>query len=117
MTDQDFISRGFKQFPPTPHLDPDGMETHFQKRYDDEVGKRYFITVNKWKAFEHPYTHERFEPTYEYSAQLYKKSGRHDAKAVDFLFHSTWTLDEVEDYMQKLFDTGLFDYYEKWDEY
>lgn len=116
MTDQDFISRGFKRFPPTPHLDPDSMETHFQKRYDDEVGKRYFITVNKWKAFEHPYTHEKFEPSYEYSIQLYKKGGRHDAKAVDLLFHSTWTLDEVEDYMQKLFDTGLFDYYEKWDE-
>lgn len=116
MTDQDFIQRGFKQFPPTPRLDPDSMETHFQKRYDDEVGKRYFITVNKWKEFEHPYTHEKFESTYEYSVQLYKKSGRHDAKAVDFLFHSTWTLDEVEDYMQKLFETGLFEYYEKWED-
>ena len=45
--------------------------------------------------------------------QLYKKDGRRDAKAVDFLFHSTWSVDEVEEQMEKLFETGLFEYYEK----
>jgi hypothetical protein len=92
------------------------METHFQKRYDDEIGKRYFITINKWRAFRHPYTGEEFPATYEYSVQLYKKDGRHDVKAVDFLFHSTWSVDEVEEYMNKLFETGLFEYYEKWED-
>ena len=116
ITDQDFLNRGFKQFQPTPHLDPEAMETHFQKRYDDEVGKRYFITVNKWMAFKNYYTGEEFPATYEYDVQLYKKDGRHDAKAVDFLFHSTWNIDEVEEYMQKLFETGLFEYYEKWED-
>jgi hypothetical protein len=116
MTDQDFLSRGFKQYPPTPHLDSDGIETHFQKRYDDEIGKRYFITINKWMQWEHPYTREVFGPSYEYSVQLYKKDGRRDAKAVDFLFHNTWTINEVEEYMQKLFETGLFEYYEKWED-
>lgn len=116
MTDNDFLSKGFKQFPITPIIDPDGMETHFQKRYDDEIGKKYFITVNKWKSYTHPYTRETFPPTYEYDVQLYQKGGRYTAKAIDLLFHSTWTIEEVENYMEKLFQTGLFEYYEKWED-
>lgn len=116
MTDQDLLDRGFKQFAPMPHLDPEGIETRFQKRYDDEVGKRYFITVNKWRVFKHPYTGEEFPATYEYSVQLYKKESRRDVKAVDLLFHSAWSIDEVEEQMEKLYETGLFEYYEKWED-
>ena len=108
MVDQDFLSAGFHEFSPS-RFEHDGVETCFQKRYDDDHGKKYFITVNKWRAWEHPYTHEIFPSDYEYHIQMYKKD---DHGAIDILFHSSWNLVDVENYMEKLWDTGLFDYYE-----
>ena len=104
MTDQDFINNGFKQYPTT-DIDHKDVETLFQKRYDDDIGKRYFITVKKWRGWTHPYTGEHFPPSYEYETQFYK---RNTHEALDLLFHSQWKLEDVEDYLKKLFNTGLF---------
>jgi len=109
--DDFFISNGFSQFEP-PSIYPVGVETCFQKRYDDDVGKKYFITVLKWEPMTHPYTLETTPSQYEYEVQLYNNIG-HDA--LDLNFHSSWTLDQVEDYLEKLWNTGLFDYYEKFE--
>lgn len=109
MTDQILLENGFKEFKPS-RFSNEGIETGFQKRYDDKYGKKYFITVYKWKGITHPITKEKFEPSYEYNTQLYKVKS-HDA--VDLIFHSSWTLQDVEDYVEILFDTGLFDYYEE----
>ena len=111
MTDQDFIERGYKEFRPT-SLDSPYVEKCFQKRFDDDRGKKYFITVKKWEGWTHPHTGDKSPPGYEYDIQMYKK-GDHDA--IDILFHSTWSIEAVEDYMEKLWNTGLFDYYELWD--
>lgn len=109
MYDRDFLNAGFSEYKPGP-FDPSGVEKCFQKRYDDELGKKYFITVKKWSEFRHPSTGDVFRCSYEYDVQLYKKEG-HDA--IDILFHSTWDLSSVEEYLEKLWDTGLFDYYER----
>ena len=45
--------------------------------------------------------------SYEYETRMYSK-GEH--KALDFLFHSDWTLCEVEEYLEKLWSTNLFDF-------
>ena len=112
MTDQDFIDLGFREYPPT-RFEHEGVEKIFQKRYDDDIGKRYFIDISKWRGGTHPYTGDRFPESYEYDTQLYSKN-KHDA--VDIKFHSSWELKDVEDYLKKLFNTGLFDYYETWEE-
>ena len=116
MTDQDFIQRGFKQFSPTYPIDSDGIETKFQKRYDDEVGKRYFITVNKWKPIVDHRAGKTWPPNYEYEVYFQKDDGNGWTKAIKILLYAGWDVDEVEEYVQKLFETGLFEYYEKWDE-
>lgn len=107
MTDEEIIERGFKEFPPKP-IDPHNVRC-FQKRYDDEYGKKYFININKWSSMRHPYTGVSLEVSYEYDVQLYKK-GSHDP--VDLLFHNGWTINDVECYIQALWDTGLFEHYE-----
>lgn len=43
--------------------------------------------------------------------QMYKKES-HDA--INLTFHSSWTLEMVENFMEKMWNTGMFDYYEKW---
>lgn len=113
MTDKELLKRKFTKYPRTP-FDNESVETCFQKRYDDNIGKKYFLNVKKWSSFAHPHTGETFPPSYEYDTQLYKKDG-HDA--INILFHSSWNLDDVEEYLEKLWATGLFDYYEKFEEY
>lgn len=116
MTDQDLISRGFKEFPPTPFVDSDGIETHFQKRYDDEIGKRYFITINKWKPITDTRSGIVWPSNYEYEVYFHKDDGKDGTKAIKILLYAGWDIDEVEEYVQKLFETGLFEYYEKWED-
>ena len=112
MNDKILIENGFHSFSPGPFLDKD-VELCFQKRYDNDKGKKYFITVNKWRPFTHPHTGETFPSAYEYTTQLYKKES-HDA--LNLLFHSSWKLEDVESCLETLFATGMFDYYEKFDE-
>jgi len=119
MTDQDLINRGFKQFEKA-SFEPYGIETKFQKRYDDEIGKRYFITVNKWRSIVDSRTGMKWPPNYEYEVYFEKHDGDGKGgfgeKAIKILLYAGWGIDEVEEYVQKLFETGLFEYYEKWEE-
>ena len=69
------------------------------------------------KDVPHPYLSQRVTAQQmidgvKYGLQLYKKD---DHDAMDILFHSSWALKDVEDYLEKLWNTGLFDYYETWD--
>ena len=102
MMDQRLIEMGYKEYTPPPFVS-NNIEKCFQKRFDDEIGKRYFITVNKWNTLA--------GNIYEYETQFYKKDSR---DAVNMTFHSSWGLSDVEEYLELLFETELFDYYEKW---
>ena len=106
MRDEDFIERGFTQFEPGP-LDSDWVVTKFQQRYDDDIGKKYFITVSKYKAWEHPHTHVVIPPAYEYDTQFTL-----DGKPINVTFFSGWELDEVEEKIEEMWKTGGYDYYE-----
>lgn len=108
MTDADIINKGYKEYPPTCFHDS-GVEKCYQKRFTDENGTRYFIDINKWRPMTHPHTGETFGPDYEYTVQMYKKN-THDA--LDLTFHSSWKLEDVENHVESLFNTGLYDYYE-----
>lgn len=109
MSDDDLLEKGYIKFKPS-KFDSDNVEVLFQKRFDDDIGKKYFITVKKWKAWKHPYTLETFPSVYEYNIQMYKKGNRD--LALDLLFHSSWNLIDVEKYTDELWNTGLFEYYE-----
>lgn len=110
VSDQTFLDKGFTKYKPDYSFDNRDIEACFQKRYDDEQGKKYFITAKKWSGFTHPYTGETFNPAYEYHIQLLSKD---DRNAVDLLFHSSWELEDVEKYVEEIWKTGLFDYYAK----
>lgn len=112
MTDGMFLERGFHEFAPGP-LDSPGVERCFQKRYDGESGKRYFITVRKWSEHRHPHTGTVFPECYEYDVQLYHGEGNRDA--LDLKFHSSWTLDDVEDMMERIWNLGCFEHYERFE--
>lgn len=113
--EQEFIDKGYTPYDPTP-FDSNSIIKRYQKCFKDDVGKKYFIDILVWdNSFVPPDRRDKWwhRYSYEYSTQLYGK-GTHDA--IDFLYHSSWTLEAVEKNLEQLFATGLFDYYEEWDQ-
>ena len=51
MKDREYIKfledRGYKRYSPSV-IDGEGVTDCFQKRFDDEKGKKYFINVKRW---------------------------------------------------------------------
>lgn len=114
INDQYLIDRGYVEYPPSA-IDSNIVVAMFQKRFDDQYGKKYFINVKKnsqdfiplnqrgswWKPF-----------SYTYEVQI--SMGEND-KTIDMEFFSNWTIDEVEQFMEKLFATMQPNYYELWE--
>ena len=48
MDDEYLLERGYKEYLPNPVLDNESIVKKFQKRFDDDFGKKYFIDVTKW---------------------------------------------------------------------
>ena len=106
MTDKDFIEAGYTQWKPSPY-NGECNTAMFQKRFDDDFGKKYFITANKWDFSR--YEPDR-EPSYEFTSQVYDKS-THDA--IDITFLVGWTIERVEKWMDDHWSADEYDYYEK----
>lgn len=107
MNDEKLINAGYKKFTP-PSIWGDFVETLFQKRFDDSVGKKHYIDVKKC-------IHKHFdEPRYEAETQLYQK-GTHNA--IDITWLNGWeNIEEIENWMEKFWNPEEYDYYERWDE-
>jgi hypothetical protein len=114
MTDKYFIEHGYKQYSPT-KFDSDLIVTIFQKRFDDDFGKKYFIDVLKWSHYYIPESHRdgRWKP-FSYSYEIYTTMFEGE-KGLDLKFSSEWTLEEVEKFMEDFFDKMKSNYYESWD--
>ena len=112
MTDKEILDKGYHGYKCTP-FDKDYVECRFQKRFDDEIGKKYFIEIIKYGQWRHPSTYELMGDTYEYEVYLEPKNYK---GAIRILFYAGATLDEVEKQVEELFATGNYEYYEKWEE-
>ena len=110
MTDKDFIEAGYTELKLS--LFNVGCNTAmFQKRFDDDYGKKYFITVDKWDFSR--YEPNR-EPSYEFRSKVYEKDTH---EAMDITFLEGWTIECVEAWMEKHWNSEEYDYYERFDEY
>ena len=47
MTDEYLVEHGYVKYNPT-FFDNESVVARFQKRFDDDFGKKYFINVLKW---------------------------------------------------------------------
>ena len=110
--DDEFIKRGYHAYAPLA-IDNPSIAKRFQKRFDDDTGKKYFIDILCWdNSYIPTYCRgEYYEPyTYEYETQI-----NIDDKPINLTFYNSWTIERVEQYVEKMFQLGLFDYYEKWE--
>lgn len=114
MTDEYLLERGYKEYPPT-SIDNESIVSRFQKRFDNKIGKKYFINVLKWSHDFVP-EHRRdkwWTPfSYEYEVQVATK----EEDYMNITFHSSWTLEKVEKFMDDFFYIMNLKYYETWDE-
>lgn len=113
LTDDYFLNRGYKKYDRT-QFDSEMVVCNFQKRFDNENGKKYFINVHKnsheWMR-ECDKQQDWYTPySYEFSCQLYKKDTH---AAINMQFFSNWTIEQVEEFVEKLFRNGELDYYER----
>lgn len=111
MIDKDLIERGYSEYEPS-RFQHEGIEKCFQKIFTDDFGKKYSVNVDKWKKFTHPYTGETIPERYEFITQFeYKKNNC----PVNINCFSGWKIEEVEEFMEKLFQSGTMSYYERYD--
>ena len=98
---QELLDKGYKEFPPTRF---DTADRCFQKRFRAENGDTlYFININMY------YSWGTIPENFEVEVQLYQK-GTHEP--VNLKFFCGWTLADVEDYIQKIYEVGFEPYEE-----
>lgn len=111
MTDKYLIERGYKKYNPTP-FDNASVVARYQKRFDDDFGKKYFIDVLKWSndfiSAEH--RNKNFSYEYELYTTMYEEED-----ALILHFYSSWELENVEKFAEDFFEKMKPNYYEIWD--
>ena len=116
MTDEYLLKRGYKQYNPTRHLDSELIISKFQKRFDDDFGKKYFIDIEKWSYEYVPQSHrnEYWEP-FGYIYKVYFTMFEDEEKPIYLEFGTSWSLEEVENFSEDFFEKMKPNYYESWD--
>ena len=75
--------KGYREYRPT-QFDKD-VEKCWQKRFDDDTGKKYFIDAKMYPSWTHPHTGEITPPGFEY--EVYFTCGE-DERPVRMLFYA-----------------------------
>jgi hypothetical protein len=108
MTEQLILECGYQEYKPSP-LEHEGITKCWQKRFDDDVGKKYFINIHRWDLPPHPYTHELTPTSYEFECQLNKND-----KPINLNMFNGWSIQEAEEWVEDVWSKCGCDYYEKW---
>lgn len=99
---QELLDKGYKEFHPTRF---DIADRCFQKRFRAENGDTlYFINVNMY------YSWGTIPENFEVEVRLYQK-GTHEP--VNMKFFCDWSLADVEDYVQRIYNVGFEPYEEE----
>ena len=117
MDDEYLLERGYKEYPPNPVLDNESIVKKFQKRFDDDFGKKYFIDVAKWSHDYVPvWRRDKWWTPFSYAYHLYVSMFEEEEKPIYLEFGTSWTLEEVEKFAEDFFNKMEPNYYESWDE-
>ena len=108
ITDQVLIDAGYTKYEKS-IFDSSGSECKFQKRVDDEKGKKYFIDVTKWGPWQHAHTGEIVPQNYEFNLCL--RDAATD-RPVAIKLYGSWTLADVEKRAADFWNMGVWKYYD-----
>ena len=111
LSDKLFEESGYTEYP-RHYFEDEIIEKHYQKRFDDELGKKYFIDVEKFGRCFLP-NGSLIEENYEFNVQFKDKETN---KPCNIKLFSGWTIKEAEKKVEEMWQSGLWEYYEKWEE-
>ena len=106
--------RGFQQYTPPDFSHYNNCDATFQKRYDDDIGKKYFIDVLvwNWKPFHSRPDLKESLGNYSISCEgQYYQKGTHEAINMEF----GCEIEEVEKFLDNLFELNVLEHYEIWE--
>lgn len=113
MTDEYLLEHGYKKYSPT-SFDNECVVARFQKRFDDDYGKKYFIDISQWSQDYIPISYrsddwELYGYEYEIHFSMYEED-----KSLKLTFYNSWSLEEVENFAKEFFEKMKPNYYENW---
>lgn len=103
--EQELIKNGYREFQKNPLIHPYCTRV-YQKRFDDQIGKKYFVNAE--------YYNDQHGETIEYNFQFSIGKGK-DERFINFRLLEGWTLEEMESHVEKMWKDGQYNYYEKWE--
>ena len=108
MTREELINAGYDRYDPAP-ISNECVTDLYQKCVKDDIGKKYYINVNRWDFTP---CGQKNEPIgYECNVQFrHKKTGEY----TDIVCLDGWSVADMEKYYADIWYTGMFRYYEKW---
>jgi hypothetical protein len=113
---QEWIDRGYRRYDITPDRREMNKLADFllQKRFDDEIGKKYFITVYCYDRKKYPAEHQRNLPEFGYMPTSHFAL-RDDKPFFNIEMNAVSDIDEVESYYDIFWNTLGRPYYEKFE--
>ena len=115
MTEEYILSKGYHKEKPL-QFDDKAVICRYQKSFDDEIGKKYFIDILKYDLSRVPekmQTELKDIDAYEFEMQVTIGEGN---KVINMRYFCDWTLDDVEKFAADFFDKMKINYYEIGDE-
>jgi hypothetical protein len=110
INEQTLLANGYRTYRDSLKTDP-GYVISFQKRFDDETGKKYFINFDHFDfVFGNGNTVFSFSPHVQFSL-----GAERDHVNVAMHGRDDHTLEEVEAFFEKVWNQMGFDHYERWD--
>lgn len=110
ITDEKILQAGYTEYDPSP-IHGECVTKFFQKCVSDEVGKKYYIDIERWDFPPHPYTNKPIPTSYEFKVQL----NTEDDRVMDLtLFSHGWTIENAEAFVEEMWQKMNLKYYERW---
>ena len=103
--------KGYKKFNPGP-FDSDGVVCLYQKFFSDQHGKRYAISIREWAFNRLPEMNAAVMDNYRFEGQVFLTFSENE-KPLQIQMYCGWTLQEMEDHAKRLWETGMYKYYER----
>ena len=102
----------YKKYP-AGRTDPESVIALFQKRFDDDQGIKYFVDIHEYSFENFPEVPPQVQDNYRFEGEL-SFTLKSNGKPVDIKCFIGWTLDEIEQYAEDLWKSGMYEFYEEW---
>lgn len=112
LTEQDFIKAGYRKF--YGYTGHERSDYGLQKLIADEIGKRYYITVSVYDWTKYPTRTTGSDFTFSPHVQMKTFCGM--TTNIELICHGTKTVEQIEQYFQKVWCDNAKPYYERFEE-